>query len=62
MLEEYRVIWVIDLEAGSAREAAEQARQIQLQPFSTATVFEVMGPEHDWDQGEHDRIDLQLPE
>lgn len=38
----YRVTWTIDVEmASSPREAAERARTIQLDPCSTATVFEV---------------------
>lgn len=35
----YYIIWEIDVEADSAREAAELARDIQLDPASTATVF-----------------------
>ena len=37
----YVVTWVIDLEADSADEAAILARDIQLDPDSMATVFEV---------------------
>jgi len=39
---QYRVHWEIDIWAGSARQAARCARQIQLDPENTATVFEVV--------------------
>lgn len=38
---EYRVTWAIDIEADSPLEAARKAREIQLDPDSTATVFDV---------------------
>ena len=38
----YTVIWTIDLEATSPEVAAELAKEIQQDPDSTATVFEVM--------------------
>ena len=41
MSNRYRVTWVIDLEASSPREAAQQALAIQRNPESIATVFEV---------------------
>lgn len=37
----YRVTWVIDVDADHPRDAANQARAIQMDPDSTATVFEV---------------------
>ena len=37
----FRVLWEIDIEAGTAQQAAKQARAIQLDPESTATVFDV---------------------
>jgi hypothetical protein len=37
----YHVTWVIDVEARSPKGAAQKARKIQLDPESTATVFEV---------------------
>ena len=37
----YRVAWEIDLEAATPREAAEAAREIQLDLDSTANVFDV---------------------
>src|SRR5262245_30606424 len=40
-LGQYRVRWSIDVDAGGAVDAARQARRIQLQPSSLATVFEV---------------------
>lgn len=38
---EYKVIWEIDIEADSPREAAQIARNYQLDPDSTATFFNV---------------------
>lgn len=38
---DYRVAWVIDIPAGSPQEAAEKALEIQRDPESWATVFEV---------------------
>lgn len=38
---EYHVMWEIEVEADSPREAAEEARAIQRDPKSTATVYEV---------------------
>lgn len=37
----YRVTWVIDIEAENALDAACYARDIQLDPNNTATVFDV---------------------
>lgn len=37
----YTVTWEIDLEAESAVEAAQKAREIQLDPDSLATAFKV---------------------
>lgn len=37
----YRVVWEIDIEADSPREAAIKALEIQRDPLSTATVFDV---------------------
>jgi hypothetical protein len=37
----YRVMWKIDIDAETPREAAERAHKIMLNPESTATVFEV---------------------
>lgn len=42
---EYRVNWEIDIEAYSAYEAALEARRIQLDPDSTALLYQcVVGP------------------
>lgn len=49
----YLVTWKIDIDADSPREAAQKAREIQLSPDSTATVFDV-APE----KGDPVRIDL----
>jgi hypothetical protein len=38
---EFRVIWEIDIEATGPKEAAQQAREIQLIPGMSATVFDV---------------------
>jgi hypothetical protein len=38
---EYRVKWEIDIEADNALHAARQAREIQLDRNSWATVFEM---------------------
>jgi hypothetical protein len=58
---EYRVRWEIDLNALSALAAARRARDVQLQPESLATFFEVVrrtdtSAEPDWSQAE--TIDL----
>jgi hypothetical protein len=58
---EYRVRWEIDLSALSALDAARRARDVQLQPESLATFFEVVlradtSAEPDWSQAE--TIDL----
>ena len=38
---EFRVIWEIEIEADSPKEAAQEARAIQLTPGMPATVFDV---------------------
>jgi hypothetical protein len=38
---EFRVIWEIEIEADSAKQAAQEARIIQLTPGMSATVFDV---------------------
>ena len=38
---EFRVQWNIDIETGTAEQAAQQALAIQRDPDSTATVFDV---------------------
>jgi hypothetical protein len=50
----YRVVWEIDIYAQSPREAAKEARAIQQDKDSTATVFDVA--EEDGDKTV--RIDL----
>lgn len=49
---DYRVEWVIDISAPSPRAAAEEARRIQRDPDSTATVFFVQK------DGQSESIDL----
>jgi hypothetical protein len=39
----YMVVWTIELDATSPRDAAQQALLIQRDPESTATVFEIEG-------------------
>jgi hypothetical protein len=54
---EFRVIWEIDIDAGSPQQAVQLARAIQLNPIMPATVFDV------WDhvkQRMH-RIDFGSP-
>jgi hypothetical protein len=38
---EFRVIWEIDVDADSPKQAVQQARAIQLSPDMPATVFDV---------------------
>lgn len=38
---EYRVVWKIDLDAETAREAAEEALRIMRDPEGIATVFQI---------------------
>jgi hypothetical protein len=38
---EFRVIWEIDIDAESAKQAVQHARAIQLSPDMPATVFDV---------------------
>jgi len=40
----YRVIWMIDVEAKSPQEAAAEALKIQRDPDSTATSFDIFIP------------------
>ena len=49
----YRARWEIDVEAGSAKEAARKALAIQRDRQSTATVFDVTGKD-----GKTVRVDL----
>jgi hypothetical protein len=51
---EFRVIWEIDIEADSPKQAVEGARAVQLRPDMPATVFEV------WDHAKQKmhRVDL----
>jgi hypothetical protein len=51
---EFRVIWEIDIDAEGAKEAAQQARAIQLTPGMSATVFDVWA----YVAGKMHRIDL----
>ena len=53
----YRVIWEIDIEAGSARQAAQRALEIQRNPESIATVFAVCNA-----AGNAETVDLEEEE
>lgn len=53
-MKNFRVIWEIDIEAETAREAAEDALKIQRNPNSIATVFNVV-PE----DGDMETIDVE---
>lgn len=53
-LRQYKVLWVIDIEAHSPRDAAELARSIQMREDSIATVFDVVSP-----NGDTQTVDLQ---
>lgn len=54
----YKVTWIIDIEAGTPRKAAEQALCIQRDVFSTATCFTVK----DVDEGTKQDVDLEVAE
>lgn len=58
-MSEYRVTWVIDIDAESPLEAAQHALEIQRNPESTAQVFQVHNNDPDSDE---DTIDLLDPE
>jgi hypothetical protein len=51
---EFRVIWEIDIEAAGPKEAAQEARAIQLTPGMSATVFDVWA----YEAGKMHRVDL----
>jgi hypothetical protein len=51
---EFRVIWEIDIDAEGPKEAALEARTIQLTPGTSATVFDVWA----YTVGKMHRVDL----
>jgi hypothetical protein len=55
---EFRVIWEIEIEADSAKQAAELARALQMNPAMPATIFEV------WEHARHKmhRVDVSAAE
>ena len=53
----YRVTWVIDVYAENSVSAAKLAREVQLDPASTANVFDVVGNATTIDLG---RLDEKL--
>lgn len=54
---EYRVTWVIDVDADTPEDAARKAREYQIDPDSTANVFDVVNREIP--EAKPVRIDLQ---
>lgn len=58
----YRVSWEIDVDADTPEEAAERALEIQRNPASTATVFEVRSHESGAETGITYTIDLDPEE
>ena len=50
---DYRVVWEIDIEAESFKEAAEIAREIQRDPESLATYFTITA-----EDGKSEKIEL----
>ena len=58
-MKHYTVCWEMDFWADSPRAAAEQARAIQLDPASTATVFHMCEADGN---GDDIRVDLEEPE
>lgn len=59
----YKVIWEIELYAGSPKDAAKMAQAIQQDPRSTANVFKVSAWEGKWHcYGEPEEIDLSETE
>ena len=45
---EYNVVWRINIEAETPEQAAQLARDIQLDPESTSTIFEIRRPGVSW--------------
>ena len=63
MQKTYRVVWDIELDASSPLEAAKFAKEIQLDPKSTANVFDVNEmDENDQDVDDSVMVDLDNPE
>lgn len=56
-MKNYRVVWEIDIEAETPRDAAELALEIQRNNESIATVFEVIG-----EKGTSITVDLEESE
>lgn len=49
----YHIVWEIDIEADSPREAVEQARAYQMDPNTSAVVFDAFD-----EDGDQERVDL----
>lgn len=52
----FKVAWIVELEADSIQEAAEQAREIQLDEESIATHFLI----HDLETNTRHSVDLMV--
>lgn len=53
-LKQYRVMWEIDVDAASPKEAAIRALEIQRDPSSIAVIFKVQQKPGGWEQVELD--------
>jgi len=53
----FEVKWVIDIEAGTPQQAAQVARQIQLDPENTATFFNIRP--HDSNLGPWLKVEIE---
>ncbi len=53
----YIVTWRIEIDATTPRDAAKQALEIQRDPFSSATVFDVTD-----EDGKNINVDLEIDE
>ena len=58
----FQVVWIIDIEADSAKEAAQRALEIQRDPESTATFFSVYRPGGAYIAGRSESFDLSGPD
>ncbi|HRO60530.1 MAG TPA: hypothetical protein PKZ27_03050 [Rhodocyclaceae bacterium] len=59
-MSEYLVSWLINIDADTPEEAAAKAREIQLDPHSMATIFDVMPQAIDGRFYHHNRVRLDL--
>tara|TARA_R110000765_G_scaffold66665_2_gene129096 strand:+ start:864 stop:1067 length:204 start_codon:yes stop_codon:yes gene_type:complete len=52
MIKTYTIHWEVELDASSHKEAAEKARNMQLNVYSTATFFDVTCVDKEGDEVE----------